>query len=258
MIPFADLLAAPVRQSSVLEETAHRAWPLPDDSWVMAQTWDDLLFAHWPVEPAGLRGRVPAGLQLEEHGGSAWLGITPFEITGLRVRGTFPLPRVSRFPELNVRTYVTHEDRPGIWFFSLDTPSRFAVEAARRLYRLPYFQAGMTFERRAGGVAIESVRDEAKAFIASYRPTGRPEVAGRGSLEHFLTERYCLYAEHGGRLHRAEIHHRPWPLQSAEATIDLNSMPPDGMALEGDPLLHFSKRQDVVIWPLRDVAARIG
>jgi uncharacterized protein YqjF (DUF2071 family) len=253
MIPFADLIEAPVRQASALAETEHRPWPLPDDAWVMGQTWDDLLFVHWPVEPSQLRGRVPGALGLDERDGSAWLGITPFEIRDLRVRGTFPLPRVSRFPELNVRTYVTHDEKPGIWFFSLDTSSRLAVEVARRLYRLPYFQARMTLECRAGRIAIESVRDETKAFSASYRPVGEHQAPQRGSREHFLTDRYCLYAEHGGRLYRAEIHHRPWPLQPAEASIDLNSMPPDGVTLDGDPLLHFSRRQDVVLWPLQEV-----
>jgi len=256
MIPFADLIGAPLRQSSTLEETEHRPWQLPRESWVMGQTWDDLLFAHWRVDAAALREHIPQALSLDEHDGSGWLGITPFEISGLRARGTFPLPGVSHFPELNVRTYVTHDEKPGIWFFSLDTSSRLAVEAARKLYRLPYFQARMTFERRGGGISVESVRSEAKAFSVSYGPLGDVKPGEPGTLEHFLTERYCLYAEGGGRLYRAEIHHRPWPLQTAEATIDLNSMPPDGVRLAGDPLLHFSRRQDVVIWPLQRVADR--
>jgi uncharacterized protein YqjF (DUF2071 family) len=88
-------------------------------------------------------------------------------------------------------------------------------------------------------------------FSARYRPTGEPEPAGRSSLEEFLTERYCLYTSHEGRIHRAEIHHPPWPLQPAEATIELNTMPPDGLRLPNEPpLVHFAATQDVVIWPL--------
>src|SRR5215218_4796419 len=143
-----DLLQAPARQASSLEETAHRPWPLPDSSWVMGQTWDDLLFAHWRVSADAVRAQLPDGLEVDEHDGSAWLGVTPFVVTGLRARGMLPLPFVSSFLELNVRTYVIRDGKPGIWFFSLDASSQFAVEAARRLYRLPYFRARITCRRR--------------------------------------------------------------------------------------------------------------
>jgi uncharacterized protein len=249
-----DLLNAPIRQASSLQENEHRPWPLPPSSWVMGQTWDDLLFAHWRVDADTLRAHVPSELELEEHSGSAWIGVTPFVVTGLRGRGMLPLPLVSSFRELNVRTYVTRDGKPGIWFFSLDASSQVAVEAARRLYRLPYFRAEIDVERRNGRIVYECARHEGKAFSASYAPTGAVSPAAPGSLEHFLAERYCLYARHGARLYRADIHHRPWPLQAAEATIDLNTMPPAAIPLDGEPLLHFSRRQDVVIWPLEQVS----
>jgi uncharacterized protein len=245
------VLGAPVRQASTLEQKEHRPWPLPERSWVMGQTWDDLLFVHYRVSAEKLRALVPDGLELQEHSGSAWLGVTPFVITGLRARGLLPIPFTSSFLELNVRTYVTRDDKPGIWFFSLDASSQLAVEAARRLYRLPYFRADISVRRRGEEILYDCSRDDGKAFSAAYRPTGTVFNAEDGSLEEFLTERYCLYAEHEGRLYRADIHHRPWPLQEAEARIDLNTMPP--LKLPGDePLLHFSARQDVVIWPLTE------
>ncbi len=245
------MLGAPVRQASTLEEKEHRPWPVPDRSWVMGQTWDDLLFVHYRVSAEKLRGLVPEGLELQEHSGSAWLGVTPFVITGLRARGLLPLPFTSSFRELNVRTYVTRDGKPGIWFFSLDASSQLAVEAARRLYRLPYFRADISIRRRGDELLYDCSRDDGKAFSAAYRPTGDVFNAEDGSLQHFLTERYCLYAEHDGQLYRADIHHRPWPLQEAEARIDLNTMPPLKVP-EDDPLLHFSARQDVVIWPLAE------
>ncbi|TMK70969.1 MAG: DUF2071 domain-containing protein [Actinobacteria bacterium] len=219
----------------------------------MAQTWDDLLFAHWRVDADEVRGHVPDGLELQERDGSAWLGVTPFVLTDLRARGTFPLPVVSSFRELNVRTYVTDGRKPGIWFFSLDASSKLAVAAARRLYKLPYFLAEISVERHRGRLLYECVRDERKAFSGAYNPAGDVFEAPPDSLEHFLTERYCLYAAEGGTLYRAEIHHRPWPLQTAEATIDLNTMPPDDIRLDGEPLLHYSAREDVLIWPLERV-----
>ena len=215
----------------------------------MGQTWDDLLFVHYRVPVERLRPLVPDGLEVQEHSGSGWLGVTPFVVTGLRARGLLPLPFASSFRELNVRTYVTRDEKPGIWFFSLDASSRLAVEAARRLYRLPYFEADISLRRRGEQILYDCSRDDGKAFSAAYRPNGAVFGAQPGSLEHFLTERYCLYAEHGEALYRADIHHRPWPLQPAEAQVDLNTMPPVKVS-EGEPLVHYSARQDVVIWRL--------
>ena len=221
----------------------------------MGQTGERLLFAHWRVPAAAVRALVPPGVEVDERDGSAWLGITPFRVDALRLRGVPPAPIVSRFLELNVRTYVTRDGKPGIWFFSLDAASRVAVEGARRAYRLPYYQARMRADRRGEWIAYESTRlgSPPRPFVFSgrYRPFGTPAPAAPGSLEHFLAERYCLYTVHDGRIHRAEIHHPPWPIQPAEAVVELNTMAPDGIELRDDrPLLHFADRQDVVIWPL--------
>lgn len=248
-----ELIEAPARQAAALAETGHRPWPLPGRAWVQGQTWETLLFAHWRVDEAALRPKLPAGLELDAFDGSAWLGITPFRVTGLRLRGLPPLPFVSTFLELNVRTCVSVEDKPGIWFFSLDAESQLAVEAARRAYRLPYHRARMSAAPSGGWLDYESSRADGsgKAFRGRYRSLGDVFNAEPGSLEWFLAERYCLYAEgDDGRLQRAEIHHGPWPLQRAEATIELNTMPPERVELEGEPLLHFAQRQDTVIWPL--------
>jgi uncharacterized protein len=225
----------------------------------MGQTWENLLFAHWRVDADALRRLLPDAVRLQTHDGAAWLGITPFRIGALRLRGTLPLPRVSSFLELNVRTYVTAGGKPGIWFFSLDASSRLAVETARRTYKLPYFQARIRAEPGADWIEFESARvgngSGPHVFDGRYRPSGEVFNAAPGSLEEFLAERYCLYTVDGRRrLHRAEIHHAPWPLQPAEATIELNTMAPADLALAGEgPLLHFARVQDVVIWPLKRV-----
>jgi uncharacterized protein YqjF (DUF2071 family) len=253
-----EYLATPARQSATLERTEHRPWPLPAEPWVMGQTWEDLLFAHWRVDPHEVRRLVPAELSVEEHDGSAWLGITPFLISGLRLRGTLPVPALSSFPELNVRTYVTAEEKPGIWFFSLDTSSILATEAARRWYRLPYFHARMRLDRGGEGVEVTSARNAAErpfVFDASYRASsGAPAEPRPGSLEHFLAERYCLYAHDRGRLYRADIHHLPWEIREADVRIEHNTLPPNGIELPAEaPLCHVAERQDVVIWPLSEV-----
>ena len=249
-------LDAALRQNRSLEHLEHRPWPIPRRGWTMGQSWEELLFAHWRVPVEAVRSHVPPELEVETHDGTAWLGITPFRLTGLRARGLLPLPRVSSFLELNVRTYVNAGggEKPGIWFFSLDASSRLAVEAARRGYRLPYFHARMSATRRGEWIDYECARIEepGRVFSGRYRPEGSVFRAEPGSLEWFLAERYCLYTVAGGVVYRAEIHHDLWDLQQAEADIELASISP--VELSGEPLFHFSRRQDVVIWPLEQVA----
>jgi uncharacterized protein YqjF (DUF2071 family) len=246
-----DFLSAAARQAQVMDAAGHRPWPVPDEPWVQAQTWEDLLFSHWRVDAGELARLLPPEVPLDTFDGDAWLGVTPFRVTNLRLRGLPPLPFVSSFPELNVRTYATVDDRPGIWFFALDAGSQLAVEAAKRTYKLPYRHARMSVERRGLFVQYESARPGA-AFSARYRGLGDLFHANPGTLEYFLTERYCLYTEDGGRLYRAHIHHPPWQLQEAEAIIDLNSMAPVTLRDE-EPHLLFSAQQDVVIWALEEV-----
>jgi uncharacterized protein YqjF (DUF2071 family) len=247
-----DPRSEPSAQAASIRSQSHRPWPLPGGPWLQAQTWRDLLFAHWPLPAERLRGAVSDALSIDTFEGRAWIAITPFEVTGLRLLGTFAVPVLSRFTETNVRTYVTVDDRPGVYFFSLDAASAVAVAAARATYRLPYFRARMAIERSEDGVHYSSTRAGATAELRiRYRPTGAPFQARPGTLEHFLTERYCLYTVVGESVRRAEIHHAPWSLQAAEAELEASSMteaagiarPPDA------PLLHYAARQDVVIWP---------
>ena len=227
---------------------------MPAGPWIMAQSWHDLLFAHWPVDAAALRAIIPAGLQIDTFGGQAWLGIVPFRMSGVRLRSTPALPWFSAFPELNVRTYVTAEDKPGVWFFSLDAGNPLAVMAARLTFHLPYFRARMQCEESDGCIQYRSERTHrgapAATFAAKYKENREAFEPQRGTLEHFLTERYCLYAAHRGRICRGEIHHPPWRLQLAQANLECNSMAEAaGVSLPANaPLLHFARRQDMVAW----------
>jgi uncharacterized protein len=222
----------------------------------MRQKWHDLLFMHWRVPPATLRPLIPASLELDQFEGSAWLGVVPFRMTGVRLRGTPGIPGLSAFPELNVRTYVSEGGKPGVWFFSLDAASAIAVAAARAWFHLPYFRARMSLEVAGDEIRYQSHRTHRDAPPAdlrvNYEPTGRISHAKPGTLEYFLTERYCLYAAAGEKIYRGEIHHPPWPLQPARAEIALNTMAAShGLELPpAPPLLHFSRFQDVWIWPL--------
>lgn len=222
----------------------------------MTQSWHDLLFAHWPVDVVAMRARVPAVFELDLFEGQAWIAVVPFRMTNVAPRGIPALPWLSAFPELNVRTYVRLHDKPGVYFFSLDATNRVAVRIARTFVHLPYFSAAMTTEHREGWIHYQSRRTASSApsaaFTARYRPTGSLHTPTPGALEHFLTERYCLYTVHGSTTYRLEIHHPPWTLQTAECEVTVNTMAEAaGIRLPPmAPLLHFSRRQDVVTWGL--------
>lgn len=240
----------------ILKHTGHRPWPLLRGPWIMKQVWHDLLFAHWPVAMEELRPLIPRELGIDTFGGQAWVGVVPFRMSGVRARGAMAISGLSRFPELNVRTYVTRDGKPGVWFFSLDAANRVAVWAARAAFHLPYFWAAMKCEENSGWIEYASQRKQGEGLPAvlrgRYRANAETFFAHPGSIEHFLTERYCLYATDGReRILRCEIHHRPWELQLAEASFFENTMAAAaGIAIPDAPteLLHFSRRQDVLVW----------
>jgi uncharacterized protein YqjF (DUF2071 family) len=241
------------RQPRTLAVHEHRPWPLPDRPWLQGQTWHHLLFAHWPVDPDILRPLIHPAIPIDLWEGQAWIGVTPFEVGGAHPRRLPPVPPVASFPELNVRTYSTIDGKPGIWFLSLDAASALAVIGARRGYRLPYFRARMKIEpEREVEYASRRLHGPHAEFLGSYAPAGPVYQAELGTIDHWLTERYCLYTvDEQGRVLRGDIHHPPWPLQRAEARIERNTMTaPYGIELRGDPLLHFGRRQDVIIWSL--------
>lgn len=239
----------------------HRPWRVPHADWLWRQTWLDLLFMHWPVTASSLRGLVPDGLTIQEFEGSSWVGLVPFRMTGVSLRRLPDLPWVSAFPELNLRLYVERDGKPGVWFISLDAANSAAVFTARTLVHLPYYWASMRVGHDGERVRYFSRRRFSKSrvdFRGVYWPEGPVQEAAPGTLEHFLTERYCLYARTpDGRLERLEVHHRPWPLQPAGADIDTNTvLEAQGIRTPAcRPLLHFSRRLDVVGWAPESVSS---
>jgi uncharacterized protein YqjF (DUF2071 family) len=216
----------------------------------MAQTWRDLLFAHWPAPADELARAIPAPLELDLWEGTAWVGVVPFRMDRIRPRGLFPLPRLSATPEINVRTYVTFGGKRGVYFCSLHASNPAAVRIARRFFHLPYFQATLSVRNDGETVHYESLCDAAE-FRGWYRPAGAAAPAKPGTLEHWLTERYCFYTlDKAGSVIRGEVDHPPWALQPAEALIEANTMTaPFGIVLpDSPPLLHFSRKIDVVLW----------
>jgi uncharacterized protein YqjF (DUF2071 family) len=233
---------------------------MPESPWIMTQTWHDLLFAHWPVEVDLLRSLVPRGFEVDTFDHQAWVGVVPFHMSNVSPRGIPALPWVSAFPELNVRTYVKVHGTPGVYFFSLDAGNPVAVGAARTLFHLPYFSATMAVREQEGFVHYTSRRTSegapAAEFAARYRPIGPAAPPALGTLEYFLTERYCLFnVDATFHATRVDIHHPPWPLQAAEAEVTVNTMASAAQIRLPSmaPLVHFAKRQDMVAWMIQRV-----
>ena len=230
----------------------------PDRTAVMHQRWAALGFLHWPVPVSAVRPLIPAALTIDTFEGAAYVGLVPFTVTGARPMLMPPLPWVSHFHEINVRTYVhLRGAEPGVWFFSLDASNAVVVAAARALFRLPYHHASIEMQAEPGHIVFHSARRGADASCeVEYAAVGPVQRAAAGTLEHFLAERYILYTESGGRLWQAQVHHEPYPLQHARATLaSQNLVAAAGITLPAapPPLVHFAGEVNVEIFALRDV-----
>jgi len=232
----------------------------------MHQNWGKLLFIHLAIDAELLRSLIPSQLSVDTYDGKAWIGVVPFTMWGIRASFLPPIPGTSAFHELNVRTYVHFKGLPGVWFFSLDAANSLAVWGARTFYYLPYFNAKMSLEQRGSRIEYSSMRNDGRGPAADLHAAwtiGECLAQARpGSLEFFLTERYCLYSYHRRQLYRSRIFHQPWPLQGA--TLDsYQSTMIQSLGVEepaGGPLLHYAESIRVDIWPLKTVrtASRSG
>jgi len=245
---------------TILQNTAHRHTSLPEGEWIMRQSWQELLFAHWPIAAQDLRPLIPPALTLDTFERDAWVGIVPFQMREVCPRGVPALPWFSESPEINVRTYVTVQGIPGVYFFSLDAANPLFVALARALFSLPYFRARMSILRQDDIIDYRSRRTHAEGspaeYHARYRPIAPVAYATPGSLPFWLTERYCLYTvDKRGQVYRVDIHHGPWPLQAAELETFRDTMAQTHGILLPDtaPLLHYAQQQDTLAWLARKI-----
>ena len=228
----------------------------PDSMAIGRQTWGKLLFMHWRIPVERLRAAVPAELEIDTYDGEAWIAVVPFTIWGMRLSFLPPVPGLSEMHELNVRTYVHYRGVPGVLFLSLDATSLLAVLGARTFFLLPYYTAEMSLRQEGAQISYHSRRTHADAPAAVFDANwtiGEPLEASRpGSLEFFLTERYCFLTVHDGAVYRCRIHHPPWPLSAASVStyhstmIESHGLPTPS----GEPLLHYAEEITVDIWPL--------
>jgi uncharacterized protein len=236
-------------------DDSHRLWSLPPSSWKMTQTWNDLLFTHYPIKLEVLRELVPEVLPLDSFNGVGWIGIVTFRMTGVRLRGLPPVPRTDAFPQVNVRTYINLDGKPGVYFVSLDAANRLAASVARNFFNLPYHYADITMKYNGVGFDFNCNRRsnlQAK-WVGNYKPISELFYAPKGTFDEWMAERYCFYTVNNkGVPLRCDVLHQPWLLQNAEAEISYNTLlTTQGLQVEKqNPVFHFSKRMEVRAWSL--------
>jgi len=236
----------------LLSRQGHRPWPCPRSQWTWRQSWNELLFLHYRVEKKEISHLVPDGVHVQEFDGTSWIGIVPFRMQSV-MRNPLPdFPWFSNFLELNVRLYVEYEGKAGVWFLSLDATNPFVVWGGQRYFKLPYHNARMRLTEENEFKIFQSTRkDKTQAnFRARYRPTSDVFYSQAGTLEHFLTERYCFFSQVGDRVVRTDVHHWPWPLRIAKVEVLSNTLVNEwAITLREPAFCHYSPGVDVISWP---------
>lgn len=247
------------RPDQILKQTAHRPWPPPNRPWRWSQGWRNLLFCHWAVPGQALRSHVPPSLEIEVIDGTAWVSIVAFHMCTVRPHGLPPFPPVSNFLELNLRTYVRLDDRPGVYFLSIHANNRLAVRVARWFSPLPYVYAQMKGSQGDNSFRFQCIPGNGQTevtFAANYSPEPELFAACRDSLSEWLLERYCLYVgDSKGRLMKTEVHHEPWAVQNVDVEISSNNLGrPFGLNLSPIPdRAHFSGGVQALAWSFEAV-----
>ena len=230
-----------------LKQLSHRPWPLPKKRPLLSQVWQDLVFIHWEVSFVQIRAAVPQPLDIDTYNGKAWIAIVPFDMKKVTFKGIPPISALSDFPEINVRTYVKYKGKPGVWFFSLDIPSKFAVWVARTFFHLPYRYGTVQVTEKNDDIHYQHQVGKA-AFKAHYKPV-KLISKGASLFETWATERYCLYCKSKrGHLYRTEVQHQEWPLQQAEINIQTNTLLENWDLGSQHPSVLFSKHLDVLAY----------
>ena len=243
----------------MIKKQDHRSWHVPSKNWIMRQTWKNVLFAHWPILPERLRSSIPSSLDIDTYQQMAWLGVVIFEIEGIYFRGLPPISVVFSFPEVNLRTYVQHKGKPGVFFLSLDVGNWASLAISKRWYHLPYCKAKISYRKETPFTVKVCVTEIVKLPLHSkgvLQTDLRSYFPEEGTIDHWLTERYCLYSvDRKGNIYCGDIHHKPWSLQKAQAVLSNNTLPaPFGINISVDePILHFSKGLDALFWNIKKI-----
>jgi uncharacterized protein YqjF (DUF2071 family) len=228
----------------ILNTIGHRQYPLPEKPWKQYQQWHRNLLLHWKVEASALRALLPEGLSLDTIYGQAWVSMIAFSVKKLRPRFLPAIPLVSDFHEVNFRTYVVRDGIPGIYFLSIEAQKILPVLLARLFIGLPYVKSNIERKRW-----LYLSRNKTRGFSLSAGFKVGPVLEARSELDYWLTERHALYKEHGSKLHRIDVHHRPWPLQQMDIDARISGYPLIGSPVADLPdLVHYAQELTVLVW----------
>lgn len=233
---------------NILFHTSHRPWALPTGKWAYYQEWNRVLFMHWKVPAHELQALLPPGVELDLYDNQAWISLVPFTMNEIRPRRIPAFAPISNFHEINVRTYVTCNNKPGIYFLNIEASKYLSTRIARYLSGLPYEQAQMDRKFTHVGFGYGSVNKRKGFELSASFDVGEP-IEDKTALDLWLTERYCLYLNAKEILYRYDVHHRPWPLRRTDVySLKINyrigninlTTPPD--------LAHYSEGVQVIAW----------
>ncbi|MBA2175100.1 DUF2071 domain-containing protein [Halobacillus locisalis] len=224
-------------------------------SWIMHQTWEELVFMHWPVSVDLLRPHIPETFEIDTYDGTAWIAIVPFRMNDIRFRGMPSVPLGNQLLELNVRTYVSYNGEPGVYFVTLDANHPLGIFLARTVFGLPYVHANMRMDQTDEIFHFTSRRTHSgyapAHFHASFKTISPPVPSQPGSLLYWLTERYALWVIRGSSIYKGPIYHRNWSLQKAESEVYINQLTDflPASVFESKPMTYYSKSLDTYIFP---------
>lgn len=230
--------------TDILNQTAHRPWPLPAGKWNYYQEWNNAIFMHWRVNEAEPRKHIHPGIEIDTIDGQAWISVVAFDMHRVRPRNLPVFPPLSNFHEVNVRTYTKKNDRAGVYFFSLEGGKKMASTIAGKVSRLPYRYSDV---KRGDGL-FESHNQVANDRLRIEFRLGS-SVTQKSVLDKWLTERYALIQNTDDVLNYFDIHHPEWPMREIELTRLEISYPAYNELLQGQPdLVHYSPGVAVVAW----------
>ncbi|NMD69298.1 DUF2071 domain-containing protein [Bacillus sp. DNRA2] len=242
----------------LMNDMSHRPWPIPSKNWIMRQTWSHLIFAHYPIPAELLRPYIPSSLIIDTYNGTAWLSIVAFQMEGIYFRGLRGLSVTPKFPEINVRTYVQFNGKPGVYFLSLDVGDWASLIIASRWYHLPYQPAQVSFIKEKQSFKVRSSRrgtlKHPIEFYGAFEPLSDVYFPEKETLDHWATERYCLFStDKRANLYCGEIHHIAWPIQKVKTEITKNSLftPFQLQPSESEPIVHYAKGLDTLFWNIK-------
>ena len=234
--------------NDIILNTTHRTWALPAGKWAYYQEWNHVLFLHWKVSARELQTLLPAHLTLDLYEGTAWVSLVPFTMEKMRPNGMPAFTPISNFHEINVRTYVTAEGKPGVYFLNIEAQKYLSAYIARKTSGLPYEKSVIKRAINHSQHTYTST-NQVKAFqLNAAFETGSP-ITHKPPLNTWLTERYCLYLGDNGQLYRYQIHHHPWELQEVQIKNLTTAYAIGNISLHTPPdLAHYSKGVQVIAW----------